>query len=134
MFHVSEQELIPTQSKYAHISTIDTYDNNSLQNILYQDLCDYFTADDTQNILQKAYDKLSSGGTIHVQGTDLRQVSIAVTFNMIDENIIKNVLYPNKKSIHFLSDILSIMKNIGFKIQIKKYINVFEYYIKASKE
>ena len=133
LFHVSDQELMPTQSTYAHISTIKDYDQNSIQEILYQDLCDYFLPQETETILQQAYNKLSVGGIIHIQGSDLRQLCIAVAFNMIDQSVVKNVLYPNKKSIHNLSEILDMMKKIGFKIDTKKYINIFEYYIKGYK-
>ena len=133
LFHISDQELIPTQSTYVPISNIDSYENNSINDILYQDLCDYFISTEVRTILQKAYDKLSIGGKFHIQGSDLKQLCTAITFNMIDENIIKAVLYPNKKSIHNLSEILEIMKDIGFIIESKRYINIFEYYIQASK-
>lgn len=134
LFHVSDQELIPTQSTYSHISDIDNYDNDSIKEIIYQDLCDYFQEDDVKQLLDKAYEKLAHGGVIHIQGSDLRQVGIAIAFNMVTEDIIKRVLYPNKKSIHTLSEILGYLKNIGFVIDIKKYINVFEYYIRATKQ
>lgn len=133
LFHVSEQELMPTNSAYCHVSEIDTHKDDSIQEIVYQDLCDYFIAEDVPAILNKAYNKLISGGSLHIQGSDLRQVGIAIAFNMISEDVIKSVLYPNKKSIHNMSEILAILKDTGFKISVKKYINVFEYYIKAYK-
>jgi|APGre2960657404_1045060.scaffolds.fasta_scaffold00249_8 predicted SAM-dependent methyltransferase len=133
LFHVSDQELMPTKSAYAHISDIDKYEDNSLDEILYQDLCDFFISDDATTLLQKAYQKLNHGGSIFIQGSDLRQLCMAVSFNMIDQDIVKKVLYPNKKSIHLISEMLDMLKRVGFIIDIKKYINVFEYYIKASK-
>lgn len=133
LFHVADQELAPSQSIYANITDIDTYADSSLNEILYQDLCDYFSVDETEILLKKAYAKLNHGGIIHVQGSDLKQLCIAVSFHMISEDIVKRVLYPNKKSIHMMSEILEIMKKIGFTIDNKKYVNIFEYYIKASK-
>lgn len=134
LFHVADQELIPTQSVYVNIDDIDQYQDNSLSEILYQDLCDYFSVDETELLLSKAYDKLERGGVLHIQGSDLRQLGIAIAFNLVSEDIIKKVLYPNKKSIHTMSEILNMLKNIGYIIEIKKYINIFEYYIKVSKD
>lgn len=134
LFHVSEQELLPTQSTYAHISEIKNYQDNSIEEILYQDLCDYFEEEHVDNILSMSFDKIKPGGYLHIQGSDLRQLCIAVAFNMVDQDIVKRVLYPNKKSIHNMSAILDKLKTIGFQIKQKKYINVFEYYIKAYKE
>ena len=133
LFHVSEQELMPTNSTYCHVSDIDTHKDESIDEIVYQDLCDHFIAEDVPAILKKAYEKLAPNGSLHIQGSDLRQIGIAIAFNMISEDIIKSVLYPNKKSIHNMSEILAILKDIGFRISVKKYINVFEYYIKAYK-
>ena len=133
LFHLSDQELIPSQSEYVNIKDIETYDNNSIEEILYQDLCDYVTEDGMEALLSQAYSKLSKGGVLHIQGSDLKQLGIAIAFNLVNEDIIKKVLYPNKKSIHLMSEVLAILKNIGFNITAKKYIDVFEYYIRATK-
>lgn len=134
LFHVSDQELMPSQSEYRHISEIDSYDDSSIQEIVYQDLCDFLKEDDAPDILKKAYDKLQTNGIIHIQGTDLKQLGVAIAFHSISEDIAKRVLYDNnKKSIRCLSDMISILKSLNFKIRIKKYINIFEYYIQAYK-
>lgn len=134
LFHISDQELSPTQSTYDHISNIDTYEDNSIKEILYQDLCDYCIDEEIDVILKKAYDKLDKSGNLHIQGSDFRQLGIAITFNMVDEQILKKVMYPNKKSIHTMSEMLEKLKSIGFKVSHKKYINIFEYYIKCYKD
>ncbi len=134
LFHISDQELSPTKSTYDNISNIDNYEDDSIKEIVYQDLCDYCTEEEVGILLKKAYRKLMSSGVLHVQGSDFRQVGIAITFNMVDESILKRVLYPNKKSIHTMSEILGKLKALGFKISTKKYINIFEYYVKCYKE
>lgn len=133
LFHVTEQELSPSNSDYCHISKIDEYEDNSIDEIIIQDLCDYLTESDIPNLLSKIFQKLNSNGNLYIQASDLKQLCIAVTFGMVDENIIKKVLYPNKKSIRNMSDILKYLKDLDFRISNKKYINVFEYYIKAYK-
>lgn len=134
LFHVSDQELSPTQSTYDNIVNIDNYEDSSIKEILYQDLCDYCTEEEVDVLLEKAYNKLMNSGVLHIQGSDFRQLGIAITFNMVDESILKRVMYPNKKSIHTMSEILNKLKPLGFKISHKKYINIFEYYIKCYKE
>lgn len=132
-FHTSDQDLTPTQSTYCHISQADNYENGTLEEIVFQDLLDYFTEDKIENIINIAYTKLQNGGSLHIQGSDLRQLSIALVFNTINEELVKKILYPHKKSIHTISEILDMLKKVGFNIENKRYVNVFEYYIKAYK-
>ena len=132
-FHTSDQDLIPTQSTYCHISQADNYKDGTLEEIIFQDLLDYFVDDNIESILKIAHNKLQNDGILHIQGSDIRQLSIALTFNSITDELAKKILYPYKKSIHTISEILDLLKKIGFKIENKRYVNVFEYYIRAYK-
>lgn len=132
-FHIDNQEFLPVGVKFEKINNIDNYDNDSLEYILIQDLLDYYQKDDASILISTLKDKLKSGGNLSVQSVDIKQLCIAVTFDEISQDFVKDILYPNKKSIRSINDMQTILKNSGFEIEIKKYINIFEYYILAKK-
>jgi len=96
-------------------------------------MCDYLKEMDVPLAIQKIFQKISPGGRIYVQGSDLKQLCVALCFNMLDESMVKNILYPDKQSIHNMADVLSYLRGAGFKIEQKKYINIVEYSIIAYK-
>jgi len=132
-FHVKDQELIPSNSTPDNITNIDSYEDDSITEVIVQNMCDYLFKTDVPLALQKIFQKMSKDAKLHIQGSDLKQLCSAYAFNMIEASLIKNSLYPYKQSIHNMSEILAYLQDIGFKIKIKKYINIFEYYIVAYK-
>lgn len=132
--HIEEQELTPIDLKFEPISNIDSYEDNYFEEISIQDLLDYVVADNVSVTLEKIVSKLAPGGIIHIQGCDLKQIGVAIAFNKADQRLIKNVLYPNKKSIATMSNILELIKSLDLIIESKKYINIFEYYVRAKKK
>jgi len=132
-FHVTEQELRPSESSYENISKINEYKDNSLESIILQDTCDYLIREDVPVLIKKICGKLISGGKLYIQGSDFKQLCVAVTFDMMPETTIMKVLYPDKKSIHNMGEILKYLKDNDMSIVLKKYINIFEYYIEAVK-
>lgn len=132
--HIEEQELTPIDLKFEPISNIDSYEDNYFEEISIQDLLDYVVADNVSVTLEKIVSKLAPGGVLHIQGCDLKQIGIAIAFNKADQRLIKNVLYPNKKSIATMSNILELIKSLDLIVESKKYINIFEYYVRAKKK
>tara|TARA_B100002019_G_scaffold224135_1_gene197049 strand:+ start:308 stop:727 length:420 start_codon:yes stop_codon:yes gene_type:complete len=132
-FHVSDQELPPSNSIYENITNIDNYDDGSIETIIIQNMCDYLKKIDVPLALEKIFQKLKSKGELYIQGTDLKQLGVALNFNMIESSMIKDILYPDKQSIHNMSDILKYLEDIGFETNVKKYSNIIEYYIVANK-
>lgn len=132
-FHIDNQDFLPVGIKFDKIHNIDNYTNNSIEHIFIQDLLDYYADSDSNNILLGLKDKLITNGLITIQSTDIKQLCVAVAFGDISIDIAKNILYPNKKSIKSIYDINNLLINNGFEIEIKKYINIFEYYIVAKK-
>lgn len=133
-FHVTEQELQPSNSSYEHIDNLNNYESESLESVILQDTCDYFIAEDVPVLLSKICSKIKKNGVLYIQSLDLKQLCIAVTFDMMQTETIKKIIYPDKKSIHNMGDILQYLKDQDMKITIKKYINIFEYYIEAIKQ
>lgn len=132
-FHVTDQELSPSDSLYDNIVNIDNYEDNSIQEVTIQNMCDYLKAVDVPLAIQKIFQKVAIGGKLYVQGSDLKQLCVASCFNMLEDTIIKDILYPDKQSIHHMSEMLEYLTGAGFKIQQKKYINIVEYFIMAYK-
>ena len=52
-----------------------------------------------------------------------------ICFNEITDTLAASILYPHKKSMSTMSKIIEILKSVGFEIEIKKFINIFEYYL-----
>lgn len=132
-FHIDNQDFLPVGVRFEKINNIDKYDNETLEYILIQDLLDYYHKDDANTLLSVIKDKLKNNGLLSIQSLDIKQLCIAATFDEISVDFIKDILYPNKKSIRTINDTVNLLQNIGFKIEIKKFINIFEYYILAKK-
>lgn len=132
--HIAEQELTPIDVKFESIENIDSHENNFFEEISIQDLLDYIPSDNVSEILEKIVSKLAPNGIIHIQGCDLKQIGIAIAFNKVDQKLIKNVLYPAKKSIATLTNIVDLVKSLDLIVESKKYINIFEYYVRAKKK
>lgn len=132
--HIDEQELTPINLDFDSISNIDKYDDDSISEISIQDLCDYVPEDQISQTLEKIVKKLQPNGVLHIQGTDLKQLGIAIAFNKVELRLIRNILYPSKKSIGTLGVMIELLKSLDMIIDNKKFINVFEYYICAKKK
>jgi hypothetical protein len=132
--HFEEQDLTPVDLKFESITNIDSHNDNSFEEISIQDLLDYIPADAVSLTLEKIVNKLAPEGKLHIQGTDLKQIGIAIAFNKADQRLIKSILYPHKKSIATLSNMVELIKSLDLIIEVKKYINVFEYYVCAKKK
>lgn len=133
-FHLTKQDLLPVGVKYDNISNIDKYEDNSIENILLQDLLDFYIEEETKDILNKICSKLAPDGKIIIQSIDAKLLSIAVAFGDINIGLMKQVLYPYKRSIHTMEEILSLSDSIDLKPELKRYINIFEYYIVLNKK
>lgn len=127
--HVVKPDMLPVDSVYVNTTDIAQYENNSIDNIIVQDLFDYLLDTEITDLLQVIHSKLSPNGKLHIQATDLKQLSIAIAFNDIDAKLAQKILYPYKKSISLLSDITQILNNNGFTIEVSYYTNLFEYYL-----
>lgn len=132
--HVDEQELAPINLDFVSISDIDKYEDNSIKEISIQDLLDYIPENDVSQTMDTIVSKLEPDGIIHIQGTDLKQLSIAVAFNKVESKLIRNILYPHKKSISTLRAVIELLKSLDMDIQEKKFVNIFEYYVSAKKK
>lgn len=131
--HLLKPEYIPVGTEFINIQDIDKADDNSFTEIVINDLLDYVVYNDTGNILDTLIKKLSTNGIITIQSVDLYQLSCAVAFEDIDLDTCKLVLYQNKRGIYTLYDIQSELLNRKLGVIEKRYINIFEYYIRAQK-
>lgn len=132
-FYINEIKNIPPDIRYVDITTIDDYKDNSISNIIINDLLDYYTYNTDKELLSLLCKKIMNGGTIEIQAPDLDELCIASASLKIDQSVVKSVLYNNKKSIHTIYDIEHMLNDFGFTIYEKRYINIFEYYILAKK-
>ena len=133
LFHIDKPSQCPVGITFDYIKNIEIYDNESIDSIHIQDLLDYYSDDHISDFIQVLKSKLKNGGTITIQSIDIKQLSRAITFDEIEIQLVKQLLYPLKRSIHTLYEIESMFNAIGMKTISKKYINLFEYYIVITK-
>lgn len=131
--HLFKPEFIPVDSTYVSMSEITNYSNNVFDTININDLLDYLPYNEITNILNIIFDKLKSGGKLIIQSPDLYKLCCSCAFGDIEIDMIKDILYSNKKSINTMSDIKTEIENRQMIILQQKYMNIFEYYIEAEK-
>jgi predicted SAM-dependent methyltransferase len=131
---IVKPEFLPVGTDFVSSSEINTINNNSCEQIYIGDLLDYLNYNEAMVILDILVDKLALSGSICIQSADLFLLCSAVVFNDIDQQVSKLVLFNNKKTIYNMSEIQTELNNRNLEIVEKKYINIFEYYIKASKK
>lgn len=131
--HIENPKILPPDTEFEHISNIDTHQDGSIDTIIIHDLLDLYENNNINTILNNIKTKIKPGGNLILQSIDLKQMSIAIAFNNIDLQIIKNLLYPFRKSIYTLHEIEKILIDHGFNIINKRYINLFEYYLVVQK-
>lgn len=133
-FYIDQPSSVPVNVLYNNISNIDNYEDNSIDHIMINDLLDFYTIEISPKILNLLYQKLKTSGLLEIQGLDLKELSLAMAKNAIEPQEAQALLYRNnRKCMHSIYDIESMLKNIGLDILQKKYINMFEYYILAKK-
>lgn len=133
-FHRAKQEFFPVGTKFQHIDNIADHDDGTLDHVVIQDLLDFYPDEEVSEVLSKVISKLSRGGTLDIQSIDVKMLGVAVAFNDINTELTKQVLYPFKRSIHTMSEIVDMCTKNGMDITIKKYVNIFEYYISSTKK
>lgn len=107
---------LPSDTEYENITNIDHYTDNSINHIIINDLLDYYDYNTEYNLLQLICSKLHHGGQIEIQAPDLNELCITVASNKINDDLVKNILYKNKKSIHTIYDIENMLNNLGLII------------------
>lgn len=131
--HVYQPKFIPVDSLPVAADSINELQNNYFEKIFINDLLDYLDYSDATNILNTIKEKLTSNGELIIQSVDLYHLANAISFADIDLDTAKLILYQNKKHIYTLYEIQLELRNRDFTIQEQKFLNMFEYYVRASK-
>jgi hypothetical protein len=132
--HIAQPEFLPVGYVFVAASNIEQLTDNYYDNISIGDLFDYVAYTQMVSLLDTLITKLSSGGKIQIQSVDFYQLCSSITFDDIDIDTAKTVIYTNKKqNIYNLKQIETEMVNRNLDIVEKKYINIFEYFISATK-
>lgn len=132
-FHIAKQDFYPVGTSYEHIDNISKYDDNSIDHIIIQDLLDFYPEEEVETVLKEVVSKLKPEGKLDIQSIDIKMLGVGIAFNDVTIDLTKQILYPFKRSIHTMSEISDLCKKHNLSIDIKKYINIFEYYISSIK-
>lgn len=131
--HLIKPEYLPVGTEFENVQNLDSILDGSCREIMINDLLDYLSYNNLNSVLDTIVQKLMNGGSLIIQSVDLYQLASSITFEDIDLHTSKIILYQNKKAIYTMYDIELELTNRGFSILEKKYINIFEYYIRAQK-
>jgi len=125
---IYHNEYIETpESKNIYFQDVKELEDNSIDNIYLNDSLDFIVVDQHSEMLQVLKSKLKPNGLLHIQAPDLKQLSIAITFNKIKIDIAQLVLYKSRLFLHTSKNIEDILEHNNYVVMIKKYVNVFEY-------
>jgi len=132
--HFIKPDFLPIESEFVNINEIDKLDNEGCDLIYMSDVLDYISYNEATSLLDHVFSKLSASGEIIIQSVDLYHLASAIVFDNIDIETSKLILYGNnKKNIFTIYDIQTELANRKIDIVEQKYVNIFEYYIRAKK-
>lgn len=131
LYHIPIQNL-PKNIVYYNIDDIDNSNIHNFTHIIIQDLLDYYEDKTIAQILSGIREKMAPDSIIEIQGVDLKQLCVAVANDDVDEQLVKNILF-SRKNAHNIYDIQNYLQDAGFQIRSKRFINIFEYNITATK-
>ena len=114
------------------VDKITEIQDNSVDAFYLLDLLDYCT-DNCDWILTTITNKLKDNGKIIIQAPDIKQLIVAISFNTIDFNHGRSILYSNRLRMHTMLEIVKIIQSYKYDCIIKTYINTFEYFLEFKK-
>ena len=112
---------IPNSSP-CQIDKITEVQDNSVDTFYLLDLLDYGVEETYASMLDVIQSKLKKDGAIVIQAPDIKQLIIAITFNKINFNYGRSVLYSDRLHMYTMSEIINMMKKYNYDCIIKKYI------------
>ena len=131
--HIYNPSKLPIGVVFQNFNSLKNNNDSSIQELMVSDMLDFFDYNESDEIMSSLLSKLSDGGTIEIQGSDINQLTISLINHDITVDDMRQILYPNKKSIRTMQEIQELLNRFNITIINKKYINVFEYYILAKK-
>jgi predicted SAM-dependent methyltransferase len=131
--HLSKPDVMPAGFSFLSASSLNDEKDDTYQTIYINDLLDYMSYNIGTSLLDSIANKLKSGGKLIIQAPDLYMLSSAITYHDVDESTAKSVLYSNKQTIYSMADIITELKFRKFNIVEMRYVNIFEYYLVATK-
>lgn len=116
-----------------HVNQINDLEDGSVESFYILDILDRCDKTNGDAIVKAISNKLIQGGNIMIQAPDIKQLVIAINFNKVNFDYGRGILYDSRIYMHKLNEIVSRLQSQGFECYIKKYINIFEYYLEFKK-
>jgi hypothetical protein len=135
--HFIEPQIKIEDFNFFDVSKLDKIKESSLQEVIIQDLLEYFTDAEFVAILSKIVSKLKRGGKLHIQGIDAHSLCCGVAYSQIDMLAFKAMLFStNKNNIFSITQIKQTIENQITNIEINKikFLNGLQYYIECFKK
>ena len=127
--YLPEQQTSP---EHVHYSQLDMVSDASCDTIIVGVSLDFVPVQHRIPLLQKILSKLSYGGCIEIEGTDVIEVSRLIYFGgLVSENICA-ALYNGKQSIDSINNFVMLLEQFGLHVEVKQKEG-YSYYIKAKR-
>lgn len=124
--------------EFIEVQKLGKIKDNSLTEIIIQDLLEFNDHNTNTAILNKVLSKLKSGGILHIQGLDIKAMCYGVVYSQIDTIAFKTLVFgQGKNNIYTIAQIKKLITNEMnnlFDIQKIKFMNGLQYYIECSKK
>jgi hypothetical protein len=133
--HINKPQIEVNDFEFYEISKLNKLKDNSISEVLIYDLLEYINYVDIYEIFKTITEKVVVDGKIHIQGTDLKSLCLAVLDSQIDSNIFRSILFGlNKKNIMSLNDTRKLIDSFSnITVNKIKFLNGVQYYIECLK-
>lgn len=132
------QPKVPIDSfDFVDVNKIDKIKDSSYEEIIIQDLLEYYNDSNAMLLLNKIVSKIKPGGKLHIQGLDSKALCYGVVYSQVDTMTLKMLLFgAGKSNVYTLSQIKSLISSEIARIKINKikFLNGLQYYIEYIKD
>ena len=135
--HLTEPSIKVEGFEFFDVSKINKIKAMSLEEVIIQDLLEYFSDSEAVQLLVNIASKLKSKGKLHLQGTDANSLCCGVAYSQLDIMTFKTLLFGAKKNNIFnVTQIKKSIENYIKDVEINKikFLNGLQYYIECVKK
>jgi hypothetical protein len=132
--HYQKPKIDISEFSFLSVDKLETLDNNSVQEFFILDLLEFFEDNHIDYFLSVIYSKLTNNGKLIIQGLDAYNLCSSMVYKQIDLDTFRALIFSfGKKNIFNIARLDSFIKNNGFSIEQKKFINGLQYYMQYTK-
>jgi len=123
--------------EFVNIEKLEKLKNNTYEEIVIQDVLEYYSDSDAVIVLKEIANKLQANGKLHIQGLDSKALCYGIVYSQIDITSFKTFVFGiGKNNIYTIGQVKNFINNeisSILKINKVKFLNGLQYYIECIK-